>query len=249
MDRDPRQVWGLVQNSRFKRIVVLGDALHSMSPFKGQGANQSLSDGPLLASWLQRASIDSAVTGFWREAVQRTAPVVEASRQAARELHSPKILQNHGFAGIKTEETVRFLSTLQERKVTANLGAKLDGRVAETISDLRVANEEVAQPISPKYQARALELAASGDTQGLRQLCLSKHVESIRTAKNEQSQNCLHLAAQGGHQETCKWLIAEVDCDSRLLDENLKTPIDYAMENMHESVVVVFGLLEKEIVA
>lgn len=34
------------------RVVVLGDACHPMSMFKGQGANQSMEDGPLLAKWL-----------------------------------------------------------------------------------------------------------------------------------------------------------------------------------------------------
>lgn len=39
------------------RITVTGDACHPMSMFKGQGANQALLDGPLLASWLSKGGI------------------------------------------------------------------------------------------------------------------------------------------------------------------------------------------------
>lgn len=56
-DRNPMPLRGKDQGSR---VTVMGDACHPMSMFKGQGANQALHDGPLLASWLHCGSGSSA---------------------------------------------------------------------------------------------------------------------------------------------------------------------------------------------
>ena len=229
MDRDPEKVLQIIKNNCIRRMVVVGDALHSMSPFKGQGANQALADGPLLASWLGKASVDSAVTSFWRETVQRTAPVVAASREAARELHSPGILQEHGFAGVRAESVTSFLATLSECGIGANLGGKLDARVASVIEESGVGVPAPTFSVCPKEQTRALVFAAAGDTQSLRKQSLQKHSESIRTALEPKTQrNCLHLAATNGHFETAKWLLLELGCDAYAKDYMLKIPQDYA---------------------
>lgn len=64
------------------RVVLLGDACHAMSPFKGQGCNQALSDGPLLASKLKNTprNVPSALLAFEREMIARTKVKVEESR-------------------------------------------------------------------------------------------------------------------------------------------------------------------------
>lgn len=48
-DRDPMEQFSKNGGSR---VSFLGDACHPMSMFKGQGANQALEDGPLLAKWI-----------------------------------------------------------------------------------------------------------------------------------------------------------------------------------------------------
>jgi hypothetical protein len=230
VDRDPKEVLGLLQKHQTRRLVVVGDALHSMSPFKGQGANQALADGPLLAKWLEGSTVDSALVGFWRETVQRTAPVVAASHQAAKELHSAvAIASSHGFAGIQNDRVEDFVSLLRERNIGAYQEGNLDKAVVNLISEGKMGVIEERESISPESQRKALQFAAAGDTQGLRILSLAKQSSSIRSARDEHSKSCLHLAIEGGHLATCKWLLAEVGCDPSILDQEGKTFRDYAL--------------------
>ena len=241
MDRSPKEVLAEVQNRHISRLVVVGDALHTMTPFKGQGANQALADGPLLAKWLTGSKVDSAIIGFWREIVNRTAPVVAASHHAAIELHSKAALSSssHGFAGIKSNTIVDFVSLLKAQNIGANFGKDLDTEVAKLIGESKVSAEEEDEPISPKFQRQALALATIGDTQGLRILSLAKQSQSIRLAKDSSKQNktCLHLAMEGGHIATCKWLLTEVGCSPNLVDDTGNTFLDYAPTSEAKTVL------------
>lgn len=105
LDRDPQlflqhrqsiEIHGRIPS----HIILIGDAAHAMSPFKGQGANQALADGPLLAKWLSKSKLDSAVRGFMTEMAQRSGVKVRASREAALQLHSKNCWEWMATCGI-----------------------------------------------------------------------------------------------------------------------------------------------------
>jgi salicylate hydroxylase len=85
-----------------KYVTLLGDGAHPMSPFKGQGANQTLLDAVLLAQKLYSAvrkndktegtnlfdDIPNALAEFEDEMLRRSAVKVKKSADAAKFLHS-----------------------------------------------------------------------------------------------------------------------------------------------------------------
>lgn len=133
-DRDPMTLWG---GDRGSRVTVVGDACHPMSMFKGQGANQALQDGPLLASWLQRdgavatsRNLYTRLKCFEREMVARTSSKVQASREAAVHLHSPAVLADEcGVEGVPAGLMREVLGRLRSEGV----GAGLDGGLVEGV--------------------------------------------------------------------------------------------------------------------
>jgi len=73
-----------------RRIVLIGDAMHPMSPFKGQGANQALIDAWSLASKIASEREEFCpVQCFEQEMVMRVKSKVLMSAEAAKELHNP----------------------------------------------------------------------------------------------------------------------------------------------------------------
>lgn len=243
MDRDPQELFQQLdfRSASAPRVVILGDAVHSMSPFKGQGANQALMDGPLLASWLQNASIDSAVKSFWREMVQRTTKVVKASREAAMLLHSPKYLEGiQDFAGVKSDCIEDLLVELKSRGIGASKGSKLDQLVQMTIDKLGYGKEcnnglNVTSFDNQKLCEAALALASAGDVMGLRNLSLLSS-EAICNARDEIDQTCLHHAVVGGHYNACQWLLTEAGVPPDHPDINGRTALHLTFDNGREDI-------------
>jgi 2-polyprenyl-6-methoxyphenol hydroxylase-like FAD-dependent oxidoreductase len=84
-------------------ITLLGDAVHPMSPFKGQGANQALLDAFSLArainkgcqpnsNWRKVGGLKSILTAYEAEMLERSAVKVKGSEAAAQFLHSDIVL-------------------------------------------------------------------------------------------------------------------------------------------------------------
>mmetsp|Transcript_36086 Transcript_36086/g.40164 ORF Transcript_36086/g.40164 Transcript_36086/m.40164 type:complete len:186 (-) Transcript_36086:115-672(-) len=88
-------------NTATRRITLLGDAAHPMSPFKGQGANQALLDALSLARTLynnnhngkQQKNLTSVLEQYEMEMIQRSSVKVKASADAAQFLHTNIAIQ------------------------------------------------------------------------------------------------------------------------------------------------------------
>ena len=77
------------------KVVLLGDAAHPMSPFRGEGANMAMLDALSLADLLtqvQPESGDAMIARWESEMLTRTRKAVLESRRAAVEMHDANAL-------------------------------------------------------------------------------------------------------------------------------------------------------------
>ena len=213
-DRDPLAIWKWLQSSSSpvsNRMVVVGDALHAMSPFKGQGANQALADGAVVAQWLVRARLESAIQGAMREIVQRTAPVVQASREAALYWHSPDAWQQadqHTFAGVPSKIPTKLLQrTLAEANVSASSVEDLDSAIRDQLHhvypgwqdsvalDAEPVNTGCVIPHTETLVRKALQAAERNDLETLRLLTWQGNPRLVQSIVDPMTgNNCLHQA-------------------------------------------------------
>lgn len=85
-DRDP------LRHARAGTLVLLGDAAHPMSPFRGEGANMAMLDALSFVEVLQASHHDQLVqvlARYEQEMLTRARKAVLQSRKAAKEMHSP----------------------------------------------------------------------------------------------------------------------------------------------------------------
>ncbi|CAF2042666.1 unnamed protein product [Rotaria magnacalcarata] len=98
------------------QIVLVGDAAHPMSPFKGQGANQALLDAVELADIIAQNSQDlhSSISQYEDRMLQRVYTKVMQSRERVTSFHRPEALstQNFQYRGVN-EELIERLNSLK----------------------------------------------------------------------------------------------------------------------------------------
>ena len=177
-DRDPNEIGTLLLvpkqtpnkssqpqqyiNPKVQRVIIIGDAMHGMSPFKGQGANQCIKDAVCVSKWLYKLgtrNLRTAIQFMTREIIQRTTPIVLASRQAAEYWHTIPIPTNHPsrnnislpslegggndadftFAGIVEDDTdlkQELLMELQNRNINAGTTQHLDATIRNVLLEL-----------------------------------------------------------------------------------------------------------------
>jgi hypothetical protein len=108
--------------------------------FKGQGANQAIGDGPLLASWLcrpglTRNNLSTRLKCFEQEMISKTSPKVVASRVAAQYLHSSECMKECiGIEGVPNDQIQLVLDALDLGSVRADHGPLLDETIKSIIS-------------------------------------------------------------------------------------------------------------------
>ena len=230
-----------------------------------QGANQALADGPLLAKWLQQSTIEAAWKGWWRETVTRVAPIVQASRTAAHDLHNIKEIaqrsdeiilkeEYHGFAGVQQDKIPELVQILRDEHVGPRLGSNLDESIRQIIekNNFFADNELPTPSAESSHKQIALSFSSDGYTEGLRKMSLNKQNRAILEAREDETgRDCLHVAAINGHVHTCKWLLTELRMPASIgygarTDLKGKSALDYAMCSGNGNLKHLFSSIVKE---
>ena len=73
-------------------VCLIGDAAHPTLPFLAQGANMALEDAAVMGRcWAESSSATEAFARFEAVRWQRTADIVNRSRDNAKRFHNPQL--------------------------------------------------------------------------------------------------------------------------------------------------------------
>jgi len=148
-----------------RRVTVMGDAAHPMSPFRAQGANQALGDAVLLAEALwdgvrvhgPDAGLDAALPEFERKMLGRSARMVIGSREKAKEMHSNLALQParkvQRESGVDMSEIIKVL---QAKGIGAHSAADPRGLDAVVAEFMRMSDPGGSPAVRDKAKANVV---------------------------------------------------------------------------------------------
>jgi len=208
-------------------IILVGDAQHAMSPFKGQGANQSLIDATELVSFLARGGkLKPTLRSFEREMNQRTRPKVLESRKGIFTLHDINEVAEFGFSCAVQDKGKRELLALLRREGISSTTEDLDARCRSVIEkhgylklcedDPGAADEDTNIWDESDFSGEFLAAVATGDMSKVRRMSNNKpRVCRMVSADALAVADCLYVV---------KWLIMElkVQIDPGLLKSTIE---------------------------
>jgi 2-polyprenyl-6-methoxyphenol hydroxylase-like FAD-dependent oxidoreductase len=254
-DRDPNDLYESflklhVRNQEHPTPVLLvGDALHAMSCFKGQGAHQALLDGRCVAKWLfAQASTKGKLQSCWRELVQRSAPIVQDSRRAAVEWHEESIVDNGGHSLAGCSNSSMLLAELEGQNIRAGNVDDLDKAVGQVklqvdkLSDKRLdsdADQALSPPVPTEWCNDVWIAIRKSDLLTLRELSWkAKDCRWMQCLIDDDGCTCLHVAAAHDTKgAVVQWLVREAGCSLRLRNDRGELPIDWAVEETTRLVI------------
>ena len=154
-----------------RRVTLIGDAAHPMTPFKAQGANQAMSDAVLLADTLvdgvrrhgPNSGFDFALPIFEQKMLSRSSRMVVGSREKAKEMHSPLALQPARKAQREAEfDMQKTLRVLREKGIGAQNASDPKGL------DNLIETEAISSPLDSTSDHTAIDWMehGGGDSQG-----------------------------------------------------------------------------------
>ena len=134
-DRDPHLP--LSNALMASNIVLLGDAAHPMSPFKGQGANQALIDAVSFVDHLvSKNCLSESVEQFNIEMMKRVKPKVLMSRERVSTFHSPSILNYESFH--YRTIPLNLLSSLKDCNINSNSGPNIENLIIAKMKEFQI---------------------------------------------------------------------------------------------------------------
>lgn len=260
-DRDPDDLYERflhlhVRNQKQPSpVLIVGDALHAMSCFKGQGAHQALLDGRCVAKWLfAQASTKGKLQSCWRELVQRSSPIVQASRKAAMEWHEETIVNNGGHSIAGCSNSTLILAELERQNICAGKVAELDKAVFQVKQQLDELCElpqcagidQIAPATAPiDWCKQVWSAIKTSDLLALRELSwIAKDCRWMQGLTDDRGYSCLHVAASHDKKgNIIHWLVREAGCSLRLRNTQGELPVDCATDQYIELLMKSLGAL------